>query len=93
MIPKHGRRDQNEPAIIAALRSVGASVVSLSIPDGPDLLVGLRGKTYCFEIKTETGKLRKGQKVFSQTWEGHYAVVRSVDEALAEIGLIGAESN
>lgn len=53
-------RDKNEPAIVEALKAVGASVTSLT-PSGkkddrgvPDLLVGYRWRTFLLEVKNPT---------------------------------------
>jgi len=47
------RIDANQPAIIAALRSIGATVQPLHAVGGgcPDLLVGLRGRNILMEVK------------------------------------------
>lgn len=48
-----GHTDGNQAAIVAALRSVGCSVVDLSATGGgvPDLLVGRVGVTFLLEVK------------------------------------------
>lgn len=48
-------RDQNEPGIVEALRSVGASVTKLGDTGVPDLLVGFRGGTWLLEVKRPLG--------------------------------------
>lgn len=83
------RRDQNEPAIIEALRAVGATVEQLSGPNVPDLLVGYHGANWLFEVKTPKGKESDGQKSWSLGWMGTVYVVRSPDQAL---GLIGCQA-
>lgn len=55
MIPRYAQHmDANKRAVVAALKSVGASVTDLN-PDGkdgiPDLLVGFRGVNYLQEVK------------------------------------------
>jgi hypothetical protein len=45
------KRDVNEKTIIAALRSVGATVQQLDAPGCPDLLVGFRGVNTLMEVK------------------------------------------
>ena len=69
-----GKRDANEPEIIAALEAVGASVWQLPTGQGlPDLLVGLRQwgidgsrsgmrVNYLIEFKTIKVKLNQKQK-------------------------------
>ena len=73
-----------------ALRDLGATVVYLSLPDAPDLLIGFREKTYLFETKSEHGKLRKGQTMWLENWRGGpVTVIRSLDDALVALGLEG----
>ena len=82
------RRDENEAAIVQALRKAGATVELLSATNIPDLIVGYRGQNYLLEVKTEKGKLKEGQKNWASHWRGQHAVVRTVDEALQVIGAI-----
>lgn len=96
--PAH--RDAAEPAIINALRAVGASVWPISGKDVPDLLVGYRGVTYLLEVKSRltntrkdghtrksTTKVSEGQKAFMDSWKGGPArVVHTPEEALYAIG-------
>lgn len=98
--PAH--RDAAEPAIVAALRAVGASVWSVSGKDIPDLLVGYKGRTYLLEVKTpgraytdkrngrtytRDGTLSAGQKAFFESWRGGPAKeVFTPEEALYAIG-------
>ena len=93
MIPRKAKRDANEPEIIAALRRVGASVQPVSIPNVPDLLVGFRGRNYLLEIKTAKGKEERGQSEWALLWEGHRAVVRTVDDALIAIGVLKPDAS
>jgi hypothetical protein len=87
--------DRNHQEIVAALRDVGASVLSLA-PLGrgaPDLLVGFRGQVYLLEVKDgakapSKQRLTADEARWHQEWRGHVAVVRSVDEALRAIGAI-----
>jgi hypothetical protein len=79
------RLDANHAEIRNGLEQAGASVS----PSGPcDLLVGFRGQTYVFEVKTAKGKLRPKQKRFLAGWKGSAHVVRTLDEALRAIGAI-----
>lgn len=88
--------DRNQPEIVAALRRVGATVVSLAAAgDGiPDLLVGFRRATFLLEVKD--GKrppcerqLTDPQVQWHIEWGGGpCTVVNSVDEALAFIGAV-----
>jgi len=77
--------DANHKAIRQGLEAIGATV------DGKcplDLLVGFRGRTYLLEVKTAKGKLRASQQAFLGRWQGHAAVVRTLDEALQAIGAV-----
>ena len=77
------RLDANHAAIRDGLEAVGASVE----PDGPlDLIVGFRGRNYLLEVKTAKGKLRPSQERFWAHWRGQKALVRTLEEALKEIG-------
>jgi hypothetical protein len=82
--------DSNQAEIVRALRDIGASVLVLSrVGRGcADLAVGFRGLTYFLEIKNDKGKLTPAEQEFMEEWNGHYAIVRTVDEALAAIGAV-----
>jgi hypothetical protein len=89
-VRKHGKIDENQPAIVKALRQVGASVVSLSnIGDGcPDLLVGFRKRNYLMEVKDSSRKpserrLTYDESQFHGRWVGQICVVETVEEALS----------
>ena len=84
--------DKNQNAICEALEKLGFSVEK----GHDDILVGKHGKTWWFEIKSEnavskkTGKVREKAKKKSQVrldneWKGHYKIVSSLDEILADI--------
>lgn len=81
------RVDANQREITAALRKVGATVQLLhTIGAGcPDLLVGYRGRNWLLEVKTKDGKLTLAEENWMWCWRGHYAEVRTVDEALLAI--------
>lgn len=88
----HGRVDGTHREIVRALESVGAMVVNLSeVGNGcPDVAVIHRGHTHWVEIKSRTGKLRESQIEWHARAALHgaqVAVVRSVDEALALLGV------
>ena len=78
------KRDASEPGIVAALRAAGCSVMHL---DRVDLAVGYRDRTYLLEVKTDTGPLTDSQRELLRTWRGHYAIVRTPEDALAAIGV------
>lgn len=81
------RTDANKAAIVAALRSRGASVYDLKAP--VDLLVGLSGRTRLVEIKDGAKAPSKqaytpAQVAFMALWTGEpVETVRSVADALA----------
>jgi hypothetical protein len=89
------KRDINEPEIVQALRAVGATVVQLDKP--VDLLVGYRGKSVLMEVKQPGIKVKSGDQKFSLTpnqkkfyaqWQGgELYTVRSVEQALACLGI------
>lgn len=85
--------DRNQPEIVAALRSIGATVEILSaVGKGcPDILVGYRGQNYLLEIKDglkppSQRQLTKDQVPWHEIWQGQVAVVTNIDEATAAIG-------
>ena len=85
-----GRRDSTHAAIRQALRDVGCSVHDCAdLGRGfPDLVVGYHGRTYLLEAKSPKGKERPGQAAARLAWRGGaWEVVRSVDEALAVVGI------
>ena len=94
-MPKYAAKvDRNQPEIVAAYRKAGASVAITSTAGQgfPDLVVGYRGVSYLIEVKDgelppSARKLTPAQVKFRDDWRGHYAVVKSVEEALAVIGV------
>jgi len=86
-VPHYARkRDLTEPAIVAALRQIGATVL---INEHPDLIVGFRGQTFLFECKSPEKRNHKNLKTPSQVklfeeWRGGpLHIVFSAAEALA----------
>lgn len=84
-----GKRDANHGEITRAYERVGAGVIDLGGLGGgvSDILVGYGGVNYLVEIKTEFGALNDKQSEFFERWPGHKAVVRTIREALAVIGV------
>jgi hypothetical protein len=75
------RRDASEPAIVEALEAYGFSVVKLSIPGGPDLLLGRQGVTRVAEVKTGRARLRPAQRAWWDAWRGNQAILlRSLED-------------
>ena len=84
------KTDANQAEIVAALRDAGASVLVLSrVGQGcADLAAGVRGETFFLEVKTDKGKLTPREQEFMDGWRGHYAIVRTPEEALKAIGVM-----
>lgn len=88
-------RDANEPDIVEALETVGASVQRLSDRGVPDLLVCFRGALFLLEVigdakakkYRKTGGLTPDQVAWHERWPGRVALVRTTDEALQAVGL------
>jgi len=87
--------DDNQAEIVAALRRAGCSVCILSgVGKGcPDLAVGRAGVTYMLEVKDgrkppSARKLTADEQGWHDAWRGHAAVVSSVSEAFAAVGLV-----
>ena len=84
------KTDANQSEIVAALRSIGASVHDTSsVGRGfPDLVVGFRGRNWIIECKDgakvpSARKLTPEQVEFKAGWRGHWAVAISADDAVA----------
>lgn len=96
------RTDENQQAIVDALRAAGCGVIDLSKVGGgvPDLLVHPPTFPDCrmavlLEVKNPNKpkrdqRLTKAQEEFHAGWKGWLFTVRTVDEALAAVGLKAA---
>lgn len=87
--------DSNQPAIVDALRAIGATVQHLhAVGKGcPDLAVGWRGKTFLIEVKD--GKASPSQRALTDAqvewhggWKGQVAIAYCPDDALRIVGAI-----
>lgn len=87
--------DSNQRDIVSDLRDIPGVTV---VPNMHDILVGYKGSTYWFEIKSKRALSRKSgmvlesqvkesQKRLRSDFTGHYKIVSSIQEILAEIGL------
>lgn len=87
----YARIDSNHKEIVAALRQVGATVVSLAeMKHGcPDLLVGYAGETVLMEIKKDSkAKFTPDQLDFLSKWKGGaISRVDSVEAAIRALGI------
>lgn len=87
---RRGRTDDNQAAIIAALRRCGARVESLASVGGgvPDLLVGHRSRLLLIEVKDgrkppSARALTPDQVQWHSQWAGYPVhVVESVEQAI-----------
>ncbi len=85
------RRDANEPAIIAALEAIGATVEPLPGGNGrPDLLVGWRGQLWLIEVKLPGERLNSLQKQWHRAWKGKAHIAYNADHALMIVGALHA---
>lgn len=93
---RRGRTDDNQTAIVQALRAIPGCAVRSTAGVGsgfPDLAVGFRGKTYLLEVKdgakaASRRKLTDDEFNFLRIWTGHVALVNSVADALEAIGAV-----
>ena len=83
------RVDENQAAIVKALRDAGAYVWFIGLP--VDLLVGYKDRTLLMEVKTTSKKRLTGlQADFFEKWTGGTLCrVDSPEAALRMIGVIG----
>lgn len=87
------RVDQNQAAIVAAMRDAGASVYLIQLP--VDLLVGFGGKTALVEVKNPNSRYgRAGANANQASWLEHWkggtaAVIDSVEAAQRLLKLMG----
>jgi hypothetical protein len=90
------RRDDNEKAIVDALRAAGAFVWFLDAKGVPDILCGFRGRFLLLEVKAPAGpkggtshrELRPSQEKFFEVCRSKRLpvfVVRSAEEALEAV--------
>lgn len=89
------RIDANQPEIVTALRSAGATVQPLHQMGAgcPDLLVGFRGQNFLLEVKDgaqppSARRLTPIEANWIGTWRGWVFIVKNVSEALTAIGAI-----
>jgi hypothetical protein len=84
------QRDANEPEMLTVLRRIGATWLPLNVKNGPDGVIGFRGKNFIVEFKLPKGprggtshsKQSPGQKDAQRDWRGQWDVIRTVDELL-----------
>ena len=79
------RVDANQPAIVRALRDIGASVQHLHMVGHgcPDLLVGYRGVNYLMEIKSDDkASFTEDEIKWISEWFGNVHIVTSPEQAV-----------
>lgn len=87
--------DANQRLLVRDLRKIRGVSVQTGMDD---ILVGYKGFTYWFELKSEkavskkTGKIlesaiKETQKKLREKWNGHYSIVHSMGEILDELGI------
>jgi hypothetical protein len=87
--------DANQPEIVNALRKVGVTVCITSHVGGgfPDLAASYRGKLIFLEVKDgakppSRRKLTPAEADFHREWSEHVAIVETVEQALAAVGVV-----
>ena len=94
MARRAARIDRNQVAVVEGLREAGATVMSLAMVGRgcPDLVCGVAGVNYLIELKNPEVKpsarrLSPDEAAFHGAWLGQVAVVETLEEALALVGL------
>lgn len=94
MVRRAAKVDGNQPAIVAALRAVGVTVSITSAVGGgfPDIVLGYKERSFLVEIKDPSKpkgdqKLTPDQVEWHREWKGQKAVVRTIEEAFAVVGI------
>lgn len=99
MVRRAARIDANQPAIVEALRQLGAFVQPLHmVGQGcPDLLVAFRGQTLLVEIKDGSKppserRLTPDQQIWHSRWiGGPLSIVTDIDGAIRAVGVVEQE--
>lgn len=78
------RADRNQKQILGFLQQIGASYQLLHTVGGgcPDLMVGIKGRNYLFEIKDGKNKLNARQRIWFAAWQGSAHVVYDVYDVM-----------
>ncbi len=84
MFRRAAKVDVNQPEIVAGLRKLGFSVLSIAqLKNCCDLVIGKDGRNWLIEIKSnKKSKLTEGEQKFHDTWKGSVCVVTTIDEVL-----------
>lgn len=85
------KTDNNQKQIVKFLRNIGATVFDCSaIGRGfPDIVVGIFGKNYLFEIKNPEyyWQLTPGERQFHDSWKGSAFIVETIEDVKRIIGI------
>lgn len=92
---KAAKIDSAQTEIVKTLRTIPGITVE---PGHDDILLGHKGRTFWFEIKSasavskKTGNVLESAKKDSQKkleagWAGHYQIVSSIEEILRVVGI------
>lgn len=82
------RIDINQPEIVKTFRSLGWSVLIISqLKNCCDIFVSKNGRTIAVEIKDGSKppskqKLTEGELKFKDSWQGEYALIKSIDDVI-----------
>lgn len=79
---RYGKKDDCQKQIVKVLQQLGFGVIDLSSLGNniPDLLIAKSDRTALVELKSENGKLSKGQEFFKLTWPGKCFMAKSAEE-------------
>lgn len=89
------RVDANQSVLVQQLRGIPGCKVAITSGLGkgfPDIVVGFMRVNYLFEIKDPVQppsgrKLTKDEKKFHDQWAGQIAIVETIEDCLAAMGL------
>ena len=89
------RRDGNEPEVVKAFTDAGCTVLKISAPNAPDLVVGIpapRRVNALVEVKQPGEHLREGQAKWAREWRGdRHWIVTNAREAQALVAYYAGE--
>ncbi len=83
------RIDANQPEIVKTFRGLGWSVLIISqLKNCCDIFVSKNGRTIAVEIKDGSKppskqKLTEGELKFKDSWQGEYALIKSIDDVIS----------
>lgn len=81
--------DDNQKEIVATLRKTGWTVLIISqLKNCCDLIASKNGRTVAIEVKDgkkppSQQKLSEGEIKFKESWQGEYALITTVEQAIS----------